>query len=83
VADLSWLDKLSDKDKAALLAQAEAELSRNQLADYRPYPKQMEFLREPAAASWFRVSTTPSMQAARPWPALVTQLGPRVQGPAA
>jgi len=51
VADLSWLDKLSDKDKAALLAQAEAELSRNQLADYRPYAKQMEFHRAGADLS--------------------------------
>lgn len=51
MADLSWLDKLSDKDKAALLAQAEAELSRNQLADYRPYAKQMEFHRAGADLS--------------------------------
>lgn len=51
MADLSWLDKLSDKDKAALLAQAEAELSRNQLADYRPYAKQMDFHRAGADLS--------------------------------
>jgi len=45
VADLSWIDKLPEKDRAALLAMAEAELARNTLADYRPYKKQREFHR--------------------------------------
>lgn len=43
VADLDWLDGLEEKDRTALLREVRAELSRNQLADYRPYPKQMEF----------------------------------------
>lgn len=45
MADLSWIDKLPEKDRAALLAMAEAELARNTLADYRPYKKQREFHR--------------------------------------
>jgi len=41
--DLSWLDKLTDDEKAALLAEVSAELSANKLADYKPYKKQVEF----------------------------------------
>ena len=41
--DLSWVDTLSDSEKAALLASAQDVLSKTQLADYVPYPKQREF----------------------------------------
>lgn len=41
--DLSWLDALDEKDRAALLMEAKAELSRDQLADYCPYKKQIAF----------------------------------------
>ena len=41
--DLSWVDALSDSEKAALLASAQDVLSKTQLADYVPYPKQREF----------------------------------------
>lgn len=45
MADLSWLDSLTEEDRKALLAEATVELARNKLADYRPYPKQKEFHR--------------------------------------
>lgn len=41
--DLSWVDALSDAEKAALLASAQDVLSKTQLADYVAYPKQREF----------------------------------------
>jgi phage terminase large subunit-like protein len=43
VGDLSFIDGLGDKERAALLFEIESELNRNQLADYKPYAKQMEF----------------------------------------
>lgn len=42
-ADLAWLDELPAAAKRALLAEAQAELDKEKLADYRPYPKQKEF----------------------------------------
>jgi len=41
--DLSWLDNLTEDEKKALLAEVTAELNANKLADYKPYPKQIEF----------------------------------------
>jgi phage terminase large subunit-like protein len=43
VADLSWVDRLSDAEKAVLLAHAEDMLSKTRLMDYKAYPKQREF----------------------------------------
>jgi phage terminase large subunit-like protein len=40
---LDWLDSLTPEARLALLAEAQLELSRNKLADYRPYPKQRQF----------------------------------------
>lgn len=40
---LAWLDQLSEADRGALLLEVEQELARNKLADYKPYPKQLEF----------------------------------------
>lgn len=42
-SDLDWVDQLTEQEKAALLSEVKAELSRNQLADYKPYAKQIEF----------------------------------------
>jgi phage terminase large subunit-like protein len=42
---LEWIDALPEDAKAALLIEAIAELSRDKLKDYRPYPKQSEFHR--------------------------------------
>lgn len=43
-----WLDTLPEEARAALLTEALAELSRDKLKDYRPYPKQREFHRRGA-----------------------------------
>lgn len=40
---LEWLDSLSPDDRAALLAEVKTQLSREALADYRPYAKQRQF----------------------------------------
>lgn len=40
---LDWIDGLPQEARAALLAEAQAELSREKIADYRPYPKQRLF----------------------------------------
>jgi len=41
--DLSWIDELSVEARAALLKEAEEELSCTKLYSYSPYPKQREF----------------------------------------
>lgn len=41
--DLSWIDALPPEARHALLAEANAHLSREKLADYRPYSKQERF----------------------------------------
>ena len=38
--DLSWIDLLPDEAKKALLAEANAQLNREKIADYKPYTKQ-------------------------------------------
>jgi phage terminase large subunit-like protein len=43
VVDLDWLDALPEAEKKALLIEAQAELNREKIADYRPYPKQKLF----------------------------------------
>lgn len=40
---LDWIDQLPPEARSALLAEAQGELARNKLADYRPYPKQRLF----------------------------------------
>lgn len=42
-ADLAWLDDLPAEARKALLVEAQAELNREKIADYRPYPKQRLF----------------------------------------
>lgn len=46
--DLSWLDDLDEKTRAALLLEVKTQLSYDQLADYKPYPKQIAFHRSGA-----------------------------------
>lgn len=41
--DLSWVDALPASAKQALLAEARLALSRERIAEYRPYPKQRAF----------------------------------------
>ena len=41
--DLSWLDDLDEKTRAALLLEVKTQLSYDQLADYKPYAKQIAF----------------------------------------
>jgi phage terminase large subunit-like protein len=41
--NLNWLDSLPDEAKKALLIEAQAELNREKIADYRPYQKQKDF----------------------------------------
>lgn len=41
--DLDWIEALSPQERQALLKEAQAELARFKLADYLPYPKQLEF----------------------------------------
>lgn len=41
--DLQWLDSLSEEEKAQLLRDVDAQLNRDKLADYAPYPKQAIF----------------------------------------
>lgn len=41
--DLAWLDSLQGEERTALLRMVEDQLSRNKLADYRPYAKQISF----------------------------------------
>lgn len=41
--DLSWIDALSEEERAALMLTVKAELDSNKLADYKPYSKQREF----------------------------------------
>lgn len=43
--DLAWIDQLPEEAKRALLAEAELELAKEKIADYRPYAKQQEFHR--------------------------------------
>jgi len=45
LSDLSWVDKLTEKEKAALLAHAQDVLAKTRLEDYQAYPKQREFHR--------------------------------------
>lgn len=40
---LDWIDHLPAQARAALLIEAQAELAREKIADYRPYPKQQLF----------------------------------------
>lgn len=40
---LDWIDQLPPEARAALLAEAQGELARHKIADYRPYAKQREF----------------------------------------
>lgn len=40
---LDWIDHLPPEARAALLIEAQAELAREKIADYRPYPKQRLF----------------------------------------
>lgn len=43
--DLEWIDQLAEGARQELRAMIEAALSKNKLADYKPYPKQLEFHR--------------------------------------
>lgn len=40
---LDWIDQLPPEAQAALLAEAQGELARHKIADYRPYAKQRDF----------------------------------------
>lgn len=41
--DLAWVDALSPEQKALLLGQAQQIIKQSKLADYAPYPKQLDF----------------------------------------